>query len=461
MEFIPFNILNERLAPHLENAERFSGQVFNYLKVVQHALVYAENGYANKRFENPWDKPLWQLKAYYRLKGVKQGRGKAVPLKPIVLFDSGRYHQEDGVRKSMYLDRIRQLWPRDQFSHIATRNAELDDLDYQLPEVFPQLPTGKLSANGWRLMADAHGVLHRLREGFSEDVWSYLTTAFHVFFEQFLQYDALLRNRGVKVAVFSTHYHHEGKLAAMKMNRIHAIEYQHGLIAQNDLYYCYPAWIEPVRERALFSDHILLYGSHWRSILQSGHEQPAERLFVAGDYTALAGSVQVPVKPEQHVIAVTAQKNMGSEYVPYLSALAHRLQAEHPDWVLKVKLHPSEKDPQRYDSLRECGVELLGNETNLMQLLGESRIHISIYSTTFFDAVGLDTLNLSIQDYGTSKVYAREMVDTGVALPILFDDDPVAIWKQQRDQHVSFGDRESFYRTFDPIGVKYLVETYL
>lgn len=60
-----------------------------------------------------------------------------------------------------------------------------------------------------------------------------------------------------------------------------------------------------------------------------------------------------------------------------------------------------------------------------MPLLCRCKIQVSIYSTTFFDALGLGVTNLSIQNYGDSTDYARAMVSEKVAFPIEFGDDPI------------------------------------
>jgi hypothetical protein len=58
-------------------------------------------------------------------------------------------------------------------------------------------------------------------------------------------------------------------------------------------------------------------------------------------------------------------------------------------------------------------------------LLRDSRIQISIYSTTFFDALGFSIENYSLQEYSVYSDYAAEMVSEGVAEPLLVDEDPI------------------------------------
>jgi CDP-glycerol glycerophosphotransferase (TagB/SpsB family) len=89
---------------------------------------------------------------------------------------------------------------------------------------------------------------------------------------------------------------------------------------------------------------------------------------------------------------------MHEEYVAYAQRLK-LLMTKHPDWKWVIKMHPLEKNKDQYIELVKDGFEIIDREKSLTALLKESSIQISIYSTTFFDALGFSIENYSLQDY--------------------------------------------------------------
>jgi hypothetical protein len=225
-----------------------------------------------------------------------------------------------------------------------------------------------------------------------------------------------------------THYHKEGIIAAAKLLGVKFIEFQHGLISRKDLYYVYRKDIATVAGDALFPDKLLVFGPYWKSLLLEGGEHTESTIACVGDYSYVAPAPQGVEKRE--VLFIGAQKNMGDVYIPYIEQICSQILPNHAGWELWVKLHPFEKQPERYHALKHLhGLKLFGNESNLHELLASSKIQVSVYSTTFYDALGLDVLNLSIQNYSDQSDYAREMVSELVAFPVEFTDDPIAVYK--------------------------------
>jgi hypothetical protein len=115
-----------------------------------------------------------------------------------------------------------------------------------------------------------------------------------------------------------------------------------------------------------------------------------------------------------------------------------------------VKTHPLEKAIDEYrKSLIPVGVEVVGNEANLLEILSRARIQISIYSTTFYDALGLGVCNMSLQEFTTSADYAREMVSGGLALALGRFEDPIEKFENQGIGSVQLT-RAEVYAPFDP-----------
>ena len=75
--------------------------------------------------------------------------------------------------------------------------------------------------------------------------------------------------------------------------------------------------------------------------------------------------------------------------------------------------------------MKPFNFEIIDHQRSLDALLRECSIQISVYSTTFFDALGFDVTNFSIQQFGMYSDYAAQMVEEGVAFPLLVSEDPI------------------------------------
>jgi hypothetical protein len=268
------------------------------------------------------------------------------------------------------------------------------------------------------------------------------------FFEDFRIYYNLFKNQQVKNLLFICHYHNEGLIAALKVLGIHCIEVQHGLIASNDLYYVYHEQFAGVISKAFFPDKILVYGPYWKRILEMGCEFRSYQINIAGDYLYRLTSDKPELAKKENIVLVCAQKNLHEDYVSYGKKLAAHLQ-KHPDWKGIMKLHPLEKNKQAYEELKTYGIEIVDVETPLDVVLSKSKIQISIYSTTFYDAFGFDVINFSLQDFGTMSDYASDMISEGVAAPINADEDPIAKFLQMKSAEYRQLPREDVYAPFN------------
>jgi hypothetical protein len=108
-----------------------------------------------------------------------------------------------------------------------------------------------------------------------------------------------------------------------------------------------------------------------------------------------------------------------------------------------------EPNKQYYEPLKSQGFTIIDTERILDDLLLECRIQISIYSTTFYDSLGFDVVNFSLQNYGIHRDYAADMIKERVALALAIDEDPIERYYQQKEQPSSLLEREEVYGTFD------------
>jgi hypothetical protein len=126
---------------------------------------------------------------------------------------------------------------------------------------------------------------------------------------------------------------------------------------------------------------------------------------------------------------------------------------KHPDWKWIIKIHPLEKRKEHYYELSKEGFEIVDRERSINSLLRESRIQISIYSTTFFDALGYAIENFSLQDYSVYSDYAAQMVTEGVAQPLFVHENPIEKLLQS-DGLRTRRPRNDVYASFDGLIMK-------
>jgi len=95
---------------------------------------------------------------------------------------------------------------------------------------------------------------------------------------------------------------------------------------------------------------------------------------------------------------------------------------KHKDWKIILKLHPNEKE-ENYTVISNLPNVLI-SKSNILYLFGIAKIHISVYSTTLFDALEYKLTNFSLQNEAF-KDYTQNIIRDKVALPIDLNEDPV------------------------------------
>ena len=438
----------------------FQGKHFNYYKLFQHGSSYCALNDQRKLVGTTIDQDQF-IGLKYLVKQLSRRRA-SVKLGKYVVFDDHRTIETSGGRKSYYLNRILGLLEPEDVSIVQTSNRESvlqSDLE---PNGLNSFSNHRLLAREKEVLADLRGVLSAFKSRLPGDkghLYRFVASAFTVFFSDFHRYYHLFRNQKARLVLFTCHYHNEGMIAAARMHGIRLVELQHGLINTEDLYYVYKDRIADEHKDALFPDSILVFGSYWKQLLLKGTEFRADQIVVAGDYSLRSeGRMRYSSAVKANAILVATQKNCGHLYIPYIKHLKSLIAERHPDWMIWVKLHPHEKSPSDYDELEEgehC--KLYGAGTDIMELIAACRIQISIYSTTLYDALGLDVVNFALQNYGSLAEYAQTMVDEGVALPLAFDDDPVERSAIQGAQQVL--QEMDVYAPFKPQSITEIVKS--
>jgi hypothetical protein len=114
-----------------------------------------------------------------------------------------------------------------------------------------------------------------------------------------------------------------------------------------------------------------------------------------------------------------------------------------------VKLHPLESQVEKYKAEADDRVDVLSVSASLNEELKRARIQVSIYSTTFFDAIGMSVKNYSLNEIGYSLDYASEMVAMGVAESLKNGEDVIEKFQSAPSltDHLT---REDIFAAFQP-----------
>jgi hypothetical protein len=450
MELVPFSVINEYLKQKLLHPSRYGSSKYSFLKVFQHGLYFHFTKQKQKIIFNYLGLPIRIQRFIYWIKSKKtNGTSQRIQLKEFLILDPGRVVQDEHQQwRSIYFDQIAQLIGRDKITIINQREDSKVPGDFMLRDL--SQVTSSLDPTEVELLSEVNKALGSAKHSgqFTSDERRQIQSAMHIFFEEFRVYYNLLKGQPTKKILFICHYHNEGLIAAAKYLGIESIEFQHGLIASNDLYYVYHEQFASVISKAFFPEKIMVYGPYWKRILENGCEYHSYQIKVAGDYLYRLNKQTTDSIIKENLIVVCAQKNMHDDYVTYVQQLMQHT-AAYPDWKVVVKLHPLEKNKAAYYALAELGAEIRDIETPLDTLLKQCKIHISIYSTTFYDALGFDVCNYSVQEFGSMSDYAADMIQEGVALPLFLHENPITKYHSGNNDSHSQVPRNDVYSSFD------------
>ena len=458
MEYVSFEVLNKHMVEKLADDKLYRGARFSYLKILQHALSYELTNSIQKKIATNFNSPFWWVKVKYAIKGFRAGKMPHFDFKKVAVIDKGRIFEENKIKKSHYFDRILTTLGAENVSLIQQKKnhglpaiTSLDELG---------VARGSMPKSVQKTWLEIRTIIRSIKKSghFSASECEYIESCFHIFFEDYFRfYNIFSGQKKTKTVLFCVHYHQEGLIAALRDLGIKSVEIQHGLISASDYYYVYSEKLKSGLENALFPDTIGLYGQYWKNILLRGAEWKASQLLVFGDYLPRTEKKYHAPFQKENWVFIGAQKNVDKEYVKYILQLRQRIASKHPNWKIIAKLHPIEKNPAAYHAIADDIVRIVGNESSLDELLSKSKIQISIYSTTFYDALGFDVVNYSIQGYSPYSAYAAESVREGVAEPILFDEDPIEKYLSRPSAAAYALNREEVYAPFVGSGLHELL----
>lgn len=404
------------------------GERGSYLKVFQSALHYYLNNRQNAKQKRQFFKsPAWVQWFYFLLLYLKTITKKRTIHQPYVIQDPGRLTAEGN---SVFFTKIKNALPKESFTILVRRRQAQGKNEQAIEEaegkfVFPGIRV-------WKQLCDLRLVyLNAIQSGrWNEEELHYLDSSLHSYLMRYSRclgsYDA----KKNKKVFFTVHYINEGFICAMRDMGIQTVELQHGLISGADLYYVYPEAYRPWSNNMFLPDYLFMYGDLWRNRLLQGIEWKSAQLLMMGDYTELFVQEE-DKKDKENLVLMCAQKFLSDEYLPWIERLKVVLK-NHPDWRMVVKLHPYEpkEDIPKYKALANDQVEIV-QSGSLNDWFSKSKIQLSVYSTTFYDAIGYNIMNYALVSTGIYDAYVDEMLAAKVAVGVELHEDPIAKFEQE------------------------------
>ncbi len=367
--------------------------------------------------------------------------------KKYLLFDNGRVgYSETHEKISYYFGNIIPVLGDNNCYTIYQKASELVG-GSRFGELDP-LKHDALAEDDFRMIADLKQSFARISVtiAFSEVELKNVASAFNNFFIEYRLWRKLLSATDFKVCFFDQHYHREGMMLALKRKGIKSVELQHGLIAPEDIFYVFPPAIKEIAKRALFPDKILTYSNYWSGVLEAGYEFRKDQIDVIGRYQC--NNTIVSKEEEQRFmnftkgrdfILITTQTFLHEHFIAYAMWLSQDLKKRNSDVPVVVKLHPSEKK-STYDAIGELdNVAILDCNTEF--LLSRCSHHVTIFSTTLYDASRYQCRNYSLENERCWD-YVKACVDSGVSELLAMDENPL-------DRKEWKGKRGFFYDDFD------------
>ena len=456
--YTPFEKVHEYVLSKLEGTDICFGKKGSYLKVFQAALHYKLNNMPKaKAGRNYFEFPeVLHWMYFFQLWLRKLGK-KRISLKTYVVIDGGRFQDKTG--KSLFFDKLIQQLGKTSSTHISRKSFNPCTFDYTLDQAentfcFPSYRF----IQQWK---DVRNVYRKAKNSgrFTQEELDYLAACFHSFILRYGKTISLFQNQKVHTVFFIVHYLNEGFISALRDLNIRCVELQHGLISTADLYYVYGERYTPFLKNAFFPDFLWVYGNLWKTRLLTGNEHKEKNIVLAGDYTHLFQTENSNKPDKENLLVICTQKFLAADYFPWIDQVLKHAK-NHPEWRVVIKLHPREKsaDVERYLRYQDDRVQVI-QHGDLGEIFKKAKIQLSIYSTTFYDAVGYDIMNFALVDAITHDSYIREMIDSGVALPIHLEQDPIPLFLQSQRKPIL--KREDIYASFPTPEVNVWMNQYI
>lgn len=440
-----FTAFKTRFYNAIGNGEILNSKNFNALKVVLDGLKvnYVKKKYTSAAYfiDNPiLFYPKYVLKNIKNIKSVL----KSFPVQDhnaeVIFFSNDhRIIVQNDNTYSYWFTKISECLDKDKivclFDSVPDNFSQFKCYSYQ---DLHYLKNFVFSKSAYSLKNELLSLFNKIKnlKVFSPDDVQNISLAFQFFFDGVILYSSILdRFPSLKLIVMVQHYHNESLIFAAKQRGIPVIELQHGIISTKDIFYVFPKSVSGILHRALFPDEIFVFGNHWKEILLEGNEFDAEHIHVVGDFILRPLAIENNLYQEEirkfkqdfHLILISTQTFMDSFYIPYIINISKLLSEQHTDWKIIVKIHPNENKKTYTDQLYLYSNVLITDYSNLDFLFSISDVHISVYSTTLFEALKYNHIKNLTLECEISNDYREEIINNKIAYPIKINDDPLTV----------------------------------
>lgn len=476
MKRTAFDILNKEFEEKTPDPKVFDAGEFNLIKIYQHAL-FARINKVPLNVRPFWKLPrlvhqfvlfLKRLKNKTKYTQLREQLGNIESGKTL-LYAGGNMIQEDGKDYCITVERIIRSLGKENtcfiFSNYQGRNAECNQ-DFDIDDLRLLFENTPYQQEELELINQIKSTRSRLEKSslYQADL-EYFDQYIQMFLINFKVWNRVLKFVKPKNAFISTHYHNEAIVAALKHAKIQVCELQHGLISSNDLYYCYKQnSISEIKNRMLLADKILVFGKHWKKTLSEGHEFSDEQILISGNHIFRPEIKESELDElrdsfgiiENKAILIAAQKRLAKQFASYISMLSEKLQQTNPEYRIIIKPHPGQAQLELLTNCAQKENVFMAKKTDSIHALFSICKHqVSIYSTTFYDAIGFDIQNHSIVGYPETDNFALEMIEKGVANKLELNASPL---ENPIDKNTTTVDsRDYYYEDFNEDLIQQLI----
>lgn len=232
------------------------------------------------------------------------------------------------------------------------------------------------------------------------------------FYARYLFYRAFLKTIRPQSAILICHYSKHAFMAACKCAGIQTLELQHGHILPTHRYYhTYGISKEMLNafRKYFVPDFIFVYGRYWKELLIKGGLFTPEQIIILGYFQKV--QQDLGEHPVQMIdILITTSPQLQQDFIDYVNSIMPIVVRN--DIRIAIKPHPSEQDTAYQTIVDNDHIWIDHHSIHLLMPLAKA--HISIASSTLFDALLYDLNNYILVKEGYSS-FQNEVIEMGVA----------------------------------------------
>lgn len=331
----------------------------------------------------------------FRLLSLRQSRYL------VTVYASNRLEQEDKLYKDIFFDELLQnIGSYFKIEHVDNKIF----IAHRKSALIKSNLTSTTFKSVVRLLAKASGPCYISGIAQQLSTWiesklelntfspSRLTQLFRRFYWSKKVYGWFIGQIQPKYLFLVTAYADYALVAAAKEQGVQVIEFQHGSLDRYHIGYSWPAQALPYKAKMPLPDRIFLYGRYWQEELEATGFWSKELCSVGSLRIDQYRRRKAPREDNLYTIVLTTQGVDTERLITFMADFLKLAQGQLA-FRLYIKLHPAERSKEVYEvvfSADERVRILLSSEApSTFELLSQAHLHLSIYSTCHYEALGL------------------------------------------------------------------------